>query len=122
MKQLNNFILEKLKINSNTKINKFESDKIWQDLGELIAALEIIDYKESLNDYISGKIQIDKEFFKKYEWILPKVFNQKVWKYNRDINDDILNKFNSIIYGRTTDFENIKYNLIEGFNIAEEWI
>ena len=121
MKQLNNFILEKLKINSNTKINKFESDKIWQDLGELLGALGV-DYEESLNDYISGKLLIDKKFFKKYEWVLPKVFNQKVWKYNRDVDDDILNKFNSIIYGRTTDFENIKYNLIEGFKIAQEWI
>ena len=121
MKNLNNFIFEKLKISetsfmfeklkisSNSKINQHEDDEMWQDLGELLGTVAV-DHEESLNDYISGKLQIDKNFFWKYEWNLPKVFNQKVWKYNSDIDNDILNTFNSIIYGRMTDFENIKYN------------
>ena len=120
MKKLNYYINEKLKITKDTKINNYEKNKVWEDLGELLAALSVNDI--SLSDYISGKRQIDKNFFSKYEWCLPNVFNQKVWKYNRDINDDILNKFNSIIHGRITDFENIKYNLIEGFKKALEWI
>ena len=119
MKDINFYLTEKLKIGNNTKIRKYEDDKIWQDLGELLGAIAV---DESLSDYISGKLQIDKKFFSKYEWCLPKVFNQKTWKYNRDIDDDILNKFNSIIYGRMTDFENIKYNLIEGFKKTLEWI
>lgn len=121
MEKINNYILEKLKISSKSKINQYEDDEMWQELGELLGAISV-DHEESLSDYISGKLQIDKEFFKKYEWDLPKVFNQKVWKYNRDVDDNILNKFNSIIYGRITDFENIKYNLIEGFKKALEWI
>ena len=121
MKQIIQYIQEKLKITKDTKINSYEKNKVWEDLGELLGAV-VVDQEESLSDYISGKLQIDKEFFKKYEWSLPKVFNQKVWKYNGDIDDDILNKFNSIIYGRMTDFENIKYNLIEGFKKALEWL
>ena len=121
MKNLNNFIFEKLKINSKSKINKDEDDELWQDLGELLGAVAV-DNEESLSDYVSGKLQIDKDFFWKYEWNLPRVFNQKVWKYGKNINDDILNTFNNIIYGRMTDFENIKYNLIEGFKKALVWI
>lgn len=117
MKKLNIYIDEKLKITKDTKINRFEKNIIWETLGKFLGAYYIT---SSLSDYINGKIKIDKDFFKEYQWKLPNIFNHKDWVYGRNIKDTILDKFNSIIHDKisNSEFEEIKYNIIEGFKKA----
>ena len=119
MKQLDIFILEKLKINSKSVIKKdnFEKVDYLIDLGKIIC--RYIERKP-LQDYITGKAEFDKKWFEYTYSLLGKIVDYNEFsKYSNKICFKIGDLFRDIIADNISDEElyNVKQNLLYGYKI-----